>query len=1171
VRQQLPFVLACLLALGGILAHQAAPVANLADLARKSTTSATSAPPAPFTLREVGLDWNVAAAHEQSSDPLSSIGETLGGGVCAIDFDRDGWMDLFVVAGSGHTREYGRRSWWREKHGNRLLQNKGGHHFEDVTAHAKLDVSMWGMACSVGDLDNDGFADLIVTGIKGNRVFRNHGDATFDDVSTTTGIANDHWSTGASLADYDGDGLLDVYVSNYILYDKGAKTFERTSGFRTATDGAYDQTLYDAEPHRLYHNEGGLEFKDVGREMGVADAVGRGLGARWADVNGDHWPDLFVVNDHDTPNQLYLNQGGKHFARTGAPFGTFEVPGSHDVTLADFDNDGLQEVFMTRGRGRPSILLTFVPNEDKYRDVAWDRGVAGAQLLPLAGWAAVAADLNNDGYQDLYVGNGLPLPDSNAPFVPQAQPSSLFLNDRHGNLRLQPAGPAGSRPHSSRGAIATDLDNDGQLELVVANNNDALEIYTADRSPNHWLVLDLHTAQHDAEIYGAKVTARVGKLTLTRVVEAPHHFLSQGDPRVHLGLGAASRIDELRVDWRDGSSSTFRDVAADLILTLDRKAETLVAKHFSPAAPPNASAKAKTGSIETVQSLSHILLDGSGDLVGIDRLRELWRLAPENGRSQILKNLPEALDPMHLALVRDALRDPAPSVRLSAVTLCQRGEIERSVAWLIPLLDDPEPKVQCAVAEAFRFFFDEEEAVTQRKGLALSPLVRLLDTGSPAVKVCAAAALASSESKRAVLPLMALASSTHETSVEVAAIRALGLIRDTRALATLHTVVDDPAAHGAAVAAALVAMSRLSDPTAGSRLDQILTSAGGKSGDAPSSKRYEALAYLLEQQDAVVFPRPALVTHLQQLLARRPAITGGSEQKTIALAALRAIAASRDPRLDAAAARFVASPDLEIRAQALIALSTLESPRAEAALASRLLVEPTGSVQSLLPRLAGDGTLHPALVAKLFGRPGGAQLVLDVMHTLPKAAASEVLDMLLRGQRTPAELDSLLALCAESNLHPEDAAPTYPKSASPATRAAYFACSLDANDDASTPAAIVQRRLRARALLAEVLDDPQLAANDRRTILLAAARHDSVVAKTWLAKELANFPKEQLLAAVRAFQTSGTASVVDDYLSSLLKNAAESDALRLQAAEALATIHRDRIVDYLYTRLESSP
>jgi HEAT repeat protein len=1158
----------CLLAIVTVILLQSGAADSLEGLERRPKRAGVepTSQPETVSLREVSLDWNIAVAHEQSSETLSSLSETLGGGVCALDFDNDGWIDLFFVGGSGHTREYGRKSWWLESHGNRLLANKGGQRFEDVTERAHLDVTMWGMGCAVGDLDNDGFADLIVTGVNGNRVFRNRGDSSFEDITTRSGIVSDHWSTGASLADFNGDGLLDIYVSNYILYDRGARTFERSSGFRTAVDPAFDQTLYDAEPHRLYVNRGDLRFADVASEMGVADAAGRSLGARWIDLNRDHWPDLLVINDHDTPNQFYINEQGKHFALARGADTALEVAGSHDVAIADFDNDGRTELFMTRGRGRPSVVLSFSESAGQYSDSAWERGLTGARLLPFTGWAAVPADLNNDGFLDLYVANGLITPDADSRYVAQAQANCLFLNDQRGGFRLQLTSSNAPRPYSSRGAIAVDLDNDGQLELVVANNNDPFEIYAGTGSKNHWLVLDLHSAQRDAVSYGATITAQTTVSTITRTVGVAQHFLSQGDPRIHLGLGNSARVERLEIAWRDGSTTILHNLAADQFLTVDRKASSATPKHS--AEPKLARLSAPAASRETTRPLLRVLLAAKAGAEDLEKLRTVWPIASSQDRTELLKTLPDALGAGHLALIREALRDTAPEVRRAAVDLLRRSELERSVAWLIPLLEDSDTQVQCAVADAFRFFFDEEEAVIERKTLAISPLIRLLASGPTPVRICAAGALASSENERAVLPLIELFQSAAEPNVKVAAARALGLIRDTRAILPLRALLEDAGADGAVVASSLVALSRLKDPTLTSLLERVLVPAARGPIDQSATKRYDALAYLLGEPDGLVVTRAELDGYLADLLSRAPPspVAATGLNAAAAIAALGAISVSRSRLLTATVERFLASPDPEIRARALIALSSLDSPQARARLEARLLAEPIESIHALLPRLE-TRSLRASLAVSLFARPGGARPALEMIRTLQRRTASDALDKLLRGRRTTDEMRSLLEVCAESSLEVGSPTPAYDESAPLEVRAAYFACMLNAPPEADLRFARSSERLRTRSLLNTVLAKPNQAPEARLAILLSAARRDPVVARTWLAKEMDTMPVTYVPEALRAFQSTGTTDSISEYLWGLVRDDHSSDVLRTQAAEALGRTHRERIVEYVYSKV----
>jgi HEAT repeat protein len=1147
--------------LGCLLVLQPRPAASLASLSRSAAPKASLERAAPLQLEDVSLDWNIAVSHEQSSDPLSSLSETLGAGVCVLDFNRDGWMDLFFVGGRGHTRDYGRQSWWQESQGNRLLVNKGNRRFEDVTAAMHLDASMWGMGCAVADLDNDGYSDLVVTGVGGNRVFRNQSGTSFEDVTSRSGVQNDRWSTGVAVADFNGDGLLDFYVSNYVRFEKGARTFERTSGFRPAADIAFDQTLFDPEPNRLYVNRGGFRFEDVAASLGVSDALGRGLGVRWLDLNGDRWPDLFVINDHDTPNQVYLNDRGRAFTRGSGENTAFEIAGAHDAAFADFDNDGRPELFLSRGRGRPSVLLAFSAVEGRFVDTAWRRGLAAQDLLAFSGWSAVAADVDNDGDLDLYLANGSTLPDADARFVPQAQPSSLYVNDGHGGFGPAPQRSDRHRAYSSRGAIAADLDNDGQLELIVASNNDPLEVLSVGGAHGNWLTVDL-SANRDVEVYGGTISVEVDGLTLTRPLGADPHFLSQGDPRLHLGLGHATHVQHLDIRWADGKRSAFRDVAVNQVVAIDRESRSLRGKTYPPPGSSRFASAVARREPEALLCLARILLSGTGGAGEIADLNALYEASPTEVRVALLEHLPAELDAPHLALVARALRDGSPSVRSTAVGILRRAELERSVGWLVPLLDDPDPGVQCAVTEAFRFFFDEEEAVTQRKALAVPALGRLLATGAARTKICAAAALAAAESPRAVLPLLDLIRGPDDDPVRSAAARALGLIRDGRAIGPLRAVVADATTGAATVAAGLVALVRLRDPNVRQLLTQILQPPGPAAA-RPSRLQFEVLAQLFDAQDGSVIDRPELESYLEKLsrlVAPAPRGTG----LEVALSQLHALAASKAPRFLSALTTAASSPSEEVQGEALLALASIDSPAAQRAFETRAIVAPSNVWRSLLMRL-GKAHTSPELITRLFERPGGSDIALQLLRKEPRDVASVALSALMAKRWGKEAATSLFKACVEARLGPRKVNPAYEGSAVPAQlRSWYIQCLLQpsASRDASESAL----RLHARSLVAAVLQDSSLTREEQTSTLLATAGLDAMIAKTWLVPRLAELTLAELPPALGALGATGTAPLAHDFLLSLLNDSTKPDPVRLQAAELLAATDRERVLTALSER-----
>ncbi|MBK6511058.1 MAG: VCBS repeat-containing protein [Haliea sp.] len=336
--------------------------------------------------KDATLDWNVVAAHQQTDEQLSALTETLGAGVCAIDANKDGWDDLFFVGGSGHTRHYGRKSWWHVDAGNRLLLNINGHHFTDITEQSGLGNLQWGMGCAVGDLDNNGWPDLIVTGVDSNTIYSNTGNANFVDVTADSGIAAEIWSTGASLADYNNDSLIDVYISNYVAYKKGAPTYERNKGF-VSNEVSFDATLYDPLPNKeddfdndginemLITQNGGAapifaarasggaeKFSDKAWVSGIADRRNLNVvnwGAASGDFNNDGNVDLYIANgdlkpDLDSPfvaqaqhNQILLGLGNGKFVRARASHDASNPLSSRSAITADLNNDGTLEIIVT--------------------------------------------------------------------------------------------------------------------------------------------------------------------------------------------------------------------------------------------------------------------------------------------------------------------------------------------------------------------------------------------------------------------------------------------------------------------------------------------------------------------------------------------------------------------------------------------------------------------------------------------------------------------------------------------------------------------------------------------------------------------------------------------------------------------------------------------------------
>jgi hypothetical protein len=1162
-----------------VLLSQSAPVAYLSIPPLKP--SAKPAPIDPVNFREVTLDWRVAASHQQSSKHLTTLTESLGSGVCVIDINNDGWMDLFFVGGSGHTRPYGKASWWSKSTGNRLLLNKQGHHFDDVTKVAGLNSPSWGMSCAVGDLNNDGLSDLIIAGVSGSQLFKNNGNMSFTNVTSSSGIIKDSWSTGASLADFNGDGLLDFYVSNYIQFKKGALTFERTSGFRPTTDIAFDQTLYDPEPNRLYLNKGNFQFDEVAKKMGVADSLGRSLGAKWFDFNKDSWPDLLVINDDNSPNQVYINKRGEAFKHGSEHYAAFEVLGAHDVVINDFDNDALNEFYMTRSAGNPAVMLSpryltsVIGNADElplaqnkkplsYTDTAWKKGVAQTHLLPFSGWASTAADFNNDGFLDLYVANGVTSPDIDSHFVAQAQANHLFINDRQGGFESQKPDADMQYPSSSRGVISVDLDNDGHMEVLVSNNNDALQIFKNEMPINNWIGLDFSALLKEADIYGSIVTVKTETQVINRILQAPQQFLSQGDGRVHFGLGGNQKFISVSINWRDGSQSEFDIPDVNKYYIVDKEADTIEPKEYVVKTSLHFNDSLATYSEGALMKLTQLLINVIDPMHNDDDLNYIWGIAPTSVRTEIIKQIMEYWHQgdrsesgyPYLSIIKRALSDPSDSIRIKAINILKFAELEISVRWLIPRLADESVAVQCAAAETFGFFFEEEEAVTHRKMLALSSLINLLESKFPKAVVCAANALAAAENRRAVIPLMELAKKHDNSEVKVSAIQALGLISDAKAITLLHQLVNDSASTVQVVGAGLIALVRLNDPA----IDEIFASFfADTQQESMLLRHYDTLNYLLSITGGIVFPKAKLENELTRLIKRHKLkkIESRGLQQKIILAKLKAIAASMSSMYEADVLSLISSSDEAIKIQALLTLGFLDTRSGRDKFGLYLLQQKPVLIRTVLEKVVTNQQgISSNLIEVLFKRKDTSQAALLLLKALPVKDASRLLGSLLAQTLNTQQYLSLLSVCGSSELVPDSINNLFWSNIPEELHLQALDCILQAKPNLKTGAIIstVRYDLKNYSMMKNLLSNTTWHRNTKTEILIKSARNNKIIAREILAKKLSTLPEEWLLPALEALANTGEIENAKDFLWVLYKDSRRNWEVRLQAALLLAML-----------------
>ena len=492
--------------------------------------------------------------------------ETLPGGLGVIDFDGNGWPDLFCTNGAAlPSLEKSGPAYW-----NRLYRNNRDGTFSDVTEKARLQGQGYSMGVAVGDYNNDGHEDLFVAGVHANFLYRNNGDGTFTDVTRAAGLAGPGslgrpaWSVGACWIDYDNDGHLDLFVSNYCDWEPGTDPI--CGGVEQSARAYCHPDKYRAERMQLYHNNGDGTFTEITRKEGLPDLLGKGMGVAVADFAGDGLPGIFVANDN-ARNLLLLNRNhqfeeigvdagvayngdGRNISGMGADFGDIDGDGRPDIVMTGLKNE-TYEVFLNQGRG------------------LFDDGSAKTGLLNLSrkwnGWGCGLVDLDNDGWLDLFVaGGGLDAQD--------AQSNRIFRN-RDGRFEdiTDTVGPEFSRPGLHRGVVFADFDRDGRMDAAVAALNAPIELWwnrtSAENPERHWLQMRLNGRKSNRSAIGAEVRCHAGGRLQLRTVSSSAGYGSTSDLTLHFGLGEATRAD-IEIRWPSGAVQKLEQTRCDQRLDL---------------------------------------------------------------------------------------------------------------------------------------------------------------------------------------------------------------------------------------------------------------------------------------------------------------------------------------------------------------------------------------------------------------------------------------------------------------------------------------------------------------------------------------------------------------------------------------------------------------------------
>ena len=529
----------------------------------------------PVTFAEISREAGIDFRHVNGASADKHLVETMGGGGLFFDYDNDGWLDIFLVDGGSIADPAVAK---QARH--RLYRNRGNGQFDDVTERSTIRHREYGMGACAGDYDNDGWVDLYITNLGPNVMYRNGGDGVFTDVTRVARVGSPVWSASCAFADLDRDGDLDLFVTNYVTLDVRNSPFCGNARLRMRF---YCHPLnFEPLPNIVYRNDGKGVFSDVSAQSGIGAHRGNSLGVVIADHDDDRWPEIFVAND-STPNFLFHGTGGFKFTEIGLRAGVAVATDGRaragmGTDAADYDGDGRLDLVVTNldsemhslFRGLGGRLFAYATPES---------GI-GPATLPFVGFGVVFLEFDNDAQLDLGFANGHIM--DNAPLYragsTHAQRNLLFRNVARRFVEVsRTAGPGFAIEKVSRGLASGDIDNDGDLDLLVTNNGQTVDLLRNDGgNRNRALLVKAIGKTSNRDGIGTRIRVTTGQRTQVREVKAGSSYLGQNDLRQHFGLGDVTRVDRLELRWPSGRTEVVEGVPANHIVTV-REGDGIVA------------------------------------------------------------------------------------------------------------------------------------------------------------------------------------------------------------------------------------------------------------------------------------------------------------------------------------------------------------------------------------------------------------------------------------------------------------------------------------------------------------------------------------------------------------------------------------------------------------------
>ncbi len=557
-----------------------APHAAVLDAEHRPITAGGFTKTGPVLFEDIAHQAGLTTwKHVMGTPEKQFIIETNGSGVGLLDYDNDGWLDIYLVNGSTYDAMSGKATPPKAA----LFHNNHDGTFTNVAEQAGVTNGRWGTGVAIADYDNDGWPDIYVSNFGKNRLYHNNHDGTFTDVAEKAGVAVGNWSTGGTWGDYDGDGRLDLFVPGYVHYDlanppaSGSKTVAYSfCQFRGVNVMCGPRGL-KGEPDHLFHNNGDGSFTDVSEKAGVSDKNHYyGMSSVFIDLNNDGKPDL-LVSDDSTPNYLYINKGDGTFEDDSYASGyalneNGRETASMGIATGDYRNNGLIDIYNTTFSDDYNPLYRN-DGDANFTDISYQMGIA-EPTIPFLGWGTAFFDYDNDGWKDLIVTNGhvYPAVDQMPWGTTWAQRPLLFHNVDGKQFVLMPAveGTALAKTYVGRGLSVGDLFNDGKLDVVI-NALDGVPalLRNVSSDKNHWIEFKLVGGpKSPRDAVGATVYLTANKIRQRGDVISGGSYESTSDPRVHFGLGNSTMIDSVEVHWPSGTKERFSIPQVDRIVPL---------------------------------------------------------------------------------------------------------------------------------------------------------------------------------------------------------------------------------------------------------------------------------------------------------------------------------------------------------------------------------------------------------------------------------------------------------------------------------------------------------------------------------------------------------------------------------------------------------------------------